>query len=245
MGIWTIVNTAVKKQRKAKGSLTTTYTYDAYGNRTALYVTDGQTAQRNVSYQYDLSNQLLVSIGQTGTGKLVSEYTYDRNGNTLKRLGKYISGAASGVVDLSLHGTDEEMFSYNGLNQMIAYHNGASSVSYVYQTDGLRWAKTLEGVTTSHVWDYGNMVMDTAPSGNAKLGLRLLGKLYITATEESLCLGVYLLGGQRGRHLARRIFIAKLFHLDKILRPDARHCLTDRQVRDLSDRKPAMARLRA
>ena len=51
--------------------------------------------------------------------------------------------------------TDEktETNTYDGLNQLIGFTDGETVASYTYDVDGLRLSKTVDGVTTEHVWD--------------------------------------------------------------------------------------------
>jgi len=55
---------------------------------------------------------------------------------------------------------------YNGLNQLIKVTEGNNTYSYTYNWDGLRASKTINGVTTNHIWDSDQMVLETDAAGN-------------------------------------------------------------------------------
>ena len=42
---------------------------------------------------------------------------------------------------------------YDGLNQLIGFTDGETTVSYKYNASGLRYEKTVDGQTINHVWD--------------------------------------------------------------------------------------------
>ena len=55
------------------------------------------------------------------------------------------------------------VYEYNGFNQLVSLYDSAtnSNCSYTYDADGLRQSKTVNGVTTNHIWDGMNMVAET------------------------------------------------------------------------------------
>ncbi|OPX41889.1 tRNA(Glu)-specific nuclease WapA precursor [Ruminiclostridium hungatei] len=55
---------------------------------------------------------------------------------------------------------------YNGLNQLVKVTEGGNTYSYTYNWDGLRASKTVNGVTTNHIWDGDQMVLETDGTGN-------------------------------------------------------------------------------
>ncbi|OPX43987.1 tRNA(Glu)-specific nuclease WapA precursor [Ruminiclostridium hungatei] len=50
---------------------------------------------------------------------------------------------------------------------MVKVTEGSSKYSYTYNWDGLRASKTVNGVTTNHIWDGDQMVLETDGAGNA------------------------------------------------------------------------------
>ncbi|WP_133051146.1 RHS repeat-associated core domain-containing protein, partial [Ruminiclostridium hungatei] len=55
---------------------------------------------------------------------------------------------------------------YNGLNQLVKVTEGSNTYSYTYNWDGLRASKTVNGVTTNHIWDGDQMVLEIDGAGN-------------------------------------------------------------------------------
>ncbi|MCL2336953.1 MAG: RHS repeat-associated core domain-containing protein, partial [Firmicutes bacterium] len=55
---------------------------------------------------------------------------------------------------------------YDGRNRLIGYYAPGVEATYTYQADGLRAAKTVNGITTTHVWDGSNIAADL-DAGNA------------------------------------------------------------------------------
>ncbi|OPX41900.1 tRNA(Glu)-specific nuclease WapA precursor [Ruminiclostridium hungatei] len=55
---------------------------------------------------------------------------------------------------------------YNALNQLIKVTEGNNTYSYTYNWDGLRASKTVNDVTTNHIWDGDQMVLETDGTGN-------------------------------------------------------------------------------
>jgi len=147
------------------GNDTLQYAYDKLGNITSI------TKNNNLveSYTYDNLNQLKTVTNGTDTW----EYTYDNGGNIL-------SVKKNGVVEKSYTYGDTEwkdlLTNYNGTNitydaigNPLSYRGGMSftwadgrklatvtkgtdSISYTYNSDGLRNSKTVNGVTTEYYW---------------------------------------------------------------------------------------------
>ena len=104
------------------------YTYDDYNNRQSMVVTG--TGAATVTYTYDLDNRLQAEVNSlTGT----ISYNYDNNGNQLAK--------------------GSQTYIYDGFNQLVGAVNGAQTMTYGYNGDGLRTGKTVNGAATSFVWD--------------------------------------------------------------------------------------------
>jgi RHS repeat-associated protein len=109
-----------------------------------------------VTYVYDLNNRLTRSTRTpaNGTTEMIS-YNYDRNGNQLTQTTS----------------TQTETTAYNGFNQPVTFtqRNGTQhphlTTIYTYRTDGLRHSKTMNGNTTTHVWNGSSIVLERNANG--------------------------------------------------------------------------------
>ena len=101
------------------------YTYDPVGNR--LIKTDNGVT---TTYTYDANDLLLIETGVT--------YTYDNNGNTLTKVSA----------------TENVSYSYDTLNRLIQANitdaSGSSVVEYVYDVDGIRVQKKVDGTDVTN-----------------------------------------------------------------------------------------------
>ena len=68
---------------------------------------------------------------------------------------------------------------YDGLNRLVRVETGTTTATYTYRPDGLRNSKTVNGVTTTQVWDGDNMVMEL--TGDTVTGKYLRGVGVIAA----------------------------------------------------------------
>ena len=111
------------------------YTYDDYNNRQSMVVTG--TGAATVTYAYDLDNRLQPEVNSlTGT----TNYTYDNNGNQLAK--------------------GSQTYTYDGFNQLVGAVNGAQTMTYSYNGDGLRTGKTVNGVVINYIWDGSDVVAE-------------------------------------------------------------------------------------
>ena len=109
-----------------------------------------------VEYTYNLNNHLTQEsrIPSSGT-RSDSSFTYDRNGNQLTR-------TSTGPTEVK---------TYNAFNQLISVSHLAGggvvpmSATYIYRADGLRHAKTINGEQIFHIWDNGNIVLESNAAG--------------------------------------------------------------------------------
>ena len=128
------------KQESESTGLVVKYTYNSSGNRIQMRVTG--TENYNVSYIYNAANQL-ISEGKTVDEVLtITEYTYDANGNTLT-----ITSPESLQVN-----------TYNLFNQLVSTNINGNCSAYAYNTNGIRTAKSVNGVCTTFLLDGGNVV---------------------------------------------------------------------------------------
>ena len=165
------------------------YTFDFAGNRKtmAVAVTGGAAPESyTTSYQYDKNNRLLTEKKLSGATTHETEYYYDPNGNQVSKLTNSFSPAGNGQAEVGIFILGEtssssfeaELRTYDAFNRLVGVDSDVSAV-YAYRPDGLRLSKTVNGQTTSHIWDNGytgtpktggmvsaNIVMELDGSGN-------------------------------------------------------------------------------
>ena len=107
------------------------YEFDDNSNRTSLTVTQGGSTSIT-TYTYDKNDRL---TSETADG-ITTVYAYDFNGNMLSK-----SGGTVYVVQV-----------FDLLNRMTSWTNGVSTAVYDYNPDNMRRSKTVDGVTTTHIW---------------------------------------------------------------------------------------------
>lgn len=148
----------------ASGAITKAYTFDTAGNRANLSVSGAESY--TVGYAYDLNNRLKTETKEAGTTTDVTDYYYDNNGNTIaKRTGtlKDSNGSETPALDLNMAGA--ELYSYDGFDRMTRYQDASGTSSYTYKPDGLRLSKTVNGATTTHVWEGNQISLELDGSG--------------------------------------------------------------------------------
>lgn len=146
------------------GENSTTYAYDPFGNRESL--TNGGMTE---NYTYDLNNRLTKKVTTKNGINEQTSYTYDNNGNQLSWV-KGVIHSKNGAESISLRGeTDGEeyaTFGYDPYNRLTYYTNGVTTASYSYDGNNQRQLKTVNGITTNHIWDGTDIVMDISGTIN-------------------------------------------------------------------------------
>ena len=141
------------------------YSYDNAGNITEVKK-NGTVAE---SYSYDNLNQLTMAA----YGGHTYAYTYDNGGNILSvtkdgsAVKSYIYGDTEWKDLLTCY--NGHAISYDGIGNPLTYRDGfnftwsngreltgitkgTDSISYLYNADGLRTSKTVNGITTDYYW---------------------------------------------------------------------------------------------
>jgi RHS repeat-associated protein len=143
------------------------YTYDAVGNR----LTKTDSVSGLTTYTYNNLNQLDFLTAEN----VVTDYTYDDNGNLISE----VTGNNSTVYRWANDGE-------NRLMGVTVNEGGVTrNVAYQYNAQGIRVGKVVDGVETRYLIDelqpYSQVVeeYDTAgnPKGSYVYGLDLIGKL--------------------------------------------------------------------
>lgn len=142
------------------------YTYDNYGNRSSM-TEEGITT----TYSYNANNQLVSESRTEAEKTAVTEYAYDPNGNMKGKMGG-VYAAASGeeaytIGQLGGNNSAEAkeyqacVYEYDSFNRLTKAVNDDMVSTYTYNADGMRRSKTVNGMTTNHIWDGSNIVAET------------------------------------------------------------------------------------
>lgn len=113
-----------------------TYTYDADGNRATMGVNGAVTA-----YRTNTANRLTYVTPESGASY---GYNYDFSGNT----------RSGGALDNGL------TYQYDGFDRQTSAMTTRMNASYTYAPSGLRSSKTVDGATTTYIWDGDQLVWE-------------------------------------------------------------------------------------
>ncbi len=138
---------------------TYSYQYDKYGNRKQLSVTGDENYI--TSYTYDKNNRMRKQTKTVGTSSEITDFWYDPNGNQISSMTISTGGTGTAGIGIELAGGNTNSINeYNSWNQLTKTMQNGKTASYTYNGDGLRMSKTVDGVTTSHIWDGTNIAGD-------------------------------------------------------------------------------------
>ena len=153
---------------------TTNYTYDVRGNRLTKQ-TDGITTD----YVYNLNNRLLSESKIEDNITDIAEYFYDPNGNMKYKAYSRIEpeNGQPATLELSENSPYLEQFEYDSFNRLTKLTKDDTIAVYSYAANGMRSGKTVNGVTTTHVWDGMNIVYENV-SDAGNLQNNLIAKYY-------------------------------------------------------------------
>ena len=164
------------KTRTESGIIeTTSYDYDRMGRLVSESEVNGNISN-NISYEYDdYSNRSQMTV--SGEEDYVTTYNYSSNGHYTGLLQKESKKTGDVVRDtvytydangnqLTKNDPDDglQTNTYDGLNELIGVQNGEMTASYTYGYDGLRRTKTVNGKTTTHVYDGQELMVDIGKS---------------------------------------------------------------------------------
>ena len=150
------LNRLIKEQAPDK---TYSYQYDSYGNRSRLSVIGDESY--TTSYSYDKNNRLRKETKTAGNASEITDYWYDPNGNQISSM-TVTTGTEedAGVGIEPAGGNTNSIKEYDSWNQLTKTMQNGKTASYTYNGDGLRMSKTVDGTTTSHIWDGTNIAGD-------------------------------------------------------------------------------------
>jgi len=139
---------------------TTTYIYSAAGNRTSESVVVGANTTAT-TYVYNTQNRLTDTTIKLNTVTIETRaFAYDNNGNELTLTKTpYIGGVPQTPVVVSTN-------TYDKLNQLITTITGTTTVANAYNGDGLRVAKTVDGVLTRCLYEDDKVTLELDENGN-------------------------------------------------------------------------------
>ena len=150
------VNRLVKEQTPDN---TYSYQYDIYGNRSQLSVTGNENY--TTSYTYDKNNRLRNQTKKLNESSETTDFWYDPNGNQISSMTTTASSTGAPSMGVEPAGGATNSYSeYDSWNQLTRTMQNGKTTSYTYNGDGLRMSKTVDGVTTSHIWDGTNIAGD-------------------------------------------------------------------------------------
>lgn len=154
------------------------YSYDPLNNRTLESI--GNPVASTQAYVYDAANELKEIHSGTTTGPLLASLSYDNNGN------------------LQSDGT--RTYTWDAIDQLSQVTNGATTVTYGYDSEGQRIRKTVNGATTQWLYDGDNVYAEYGAGWSAALAL------YTEAGTDYPILRANLTGGAFGQ--------AQYYHTD-------------------------------
>jgi len=216
--------TTTKIQTETIGDTNYNYTYDEVGNITQIVMTRGSTTQI-IQYEYDENNRLIRENNQqTGlttlwsyqedgnfSSKQVYPYTTGNDFSTTTAI--YFYGYINGTNKLQGYG-DYQKFTYDSLGNPLSYMNktmswegrqlktvnsGSNSISYTYNSDGLRRTKTVNGQTTVYEYSGTQLIHEQRPTFDLYYSYDESGNLIkITKKQNNTTTNYYVATNSRG-----------------------------------------------
>lgn len=152
------MRTAVEETTPA-GTQTTTYGYDALNRLDRVTYPDGRT----VRYEYDQTGNRLKMIAPEET----TTYTYDAD-NRLRQAGdEQFFYDRNGNLTSRATQTQTIQYSYDHENRLTRYNDGQTEVQFIYDGDGNRIAKIVDGVRTNYVNDVNGLLTQVLAEADA------------------------------------------------------------------------------
>ncbi|MBO4898035.1 MAG: RHS repeat-associated core domain-containing protein [Clostridia bacterium] len=130
------------------------YYYDIFGNRTHNIAVSYIQPNNNIHYWYEYDkNNRLISMEDGNSGGAIYSYSYDLNGNQLTETETIL-----GVTQSSTTNTYDAQNRLETISRTA--NNNTDVISYTYDAEGLRQTKTVNNVTTRHIWDGTDIIAD-------------------------------------------------------------------------------------
>ena len=148
------------------------YGYDSASQLTSLTYTSGQTQLGDLSYGYDLAGRVTTvggSWARTGLPAAVSTATYD----AANQLTQWGTASLSYDANGNLTGDGTNTYRWDARNQLVGIAGGTTA-SFGYDAVGRRTSTTLNGTSTSYLYDGATLVQELTggtPTVNYLTGL--------------------------------------------------------------------------
>ena len=157
-----LISTVLNKETSTDAGKTNSYTYES----NALVATETKGNGNVVSYTYGEDSSIASQTENTSAGTLVSshQYTYDPNGNQTQDVSS-LESADNNSTDLNNTVTD----AYTPANQIetVTNSDGHDNQSYTYDQAGNITAQTVNGTSTTNVYDRGRLLSATVGGATA------------------------------------------------------------------------------
>ena len=135
------------------------YTYDGAGNILSEVVTENDTGD-------EISSKTFTYDTESGWGDLLVGYTEKTNNNdsTINHEIKYTESETDVCIGNPIKYRDGIIFSWSNGRQLDSYTKDGKTVSYTYDTDGMRLSKTVGDVEYTYLYEGGLLVQETRGS---------------------------------------------------------------------------------
>jgi RHS repeat-associated protein len=181
---------------ESETNLAKTYSYDNANNRSQMDVTGNDPY--SVDYSYDYNNRLIQETIAGTENSSINIYNYDSNGNQISKIKSvYDSPGTDPALGLFQIGTEEtngtyeaQLNQYDVFNRLIQTRGNGINALYQYRPDGLRHSKTVNGETTTHIWDNSNIVLEL--DGSSQVQNKYLRGNNLIALENNSVRSYYL-----------------------------------------------------
>lgn len=150
----------------------TSYTYDKAGNRKTETVTESGIISLT-TYNYNEQERLTDTVQTVGNTKKTVTYNYDNNGNIHSKF-QGVEKSDDGEeteLEIKLLGLDDDseigaVYEYDVFNRLVKTYQGSNVISNVYNGEGNRVSKTVNGNTCKYLYEYDKIVLETDGEGN-------------------------------------------------------------------------------
>ncbi|HKY27374.1 MAG TPA: RHS repeat-associated core domain-containing protein [Pyrinomonadaceae bacterium] len=186
-----------------QGSSTVTFSYDAADRRTSVTLPSGLVTE----YSYDAASQLIAVTykqNQTVIGNLA--YQYDGNGNRTKVSGSLARNVATPPVttasynaanqqtsfgskslayDLNGHLTSDgsNTYTWNARKQLVSISGPGVTASFQYDASGRRTGATINGDSTTFLYDGQEIVAEQSSQGLAQMLSGSVDEIFLRRTS--------------------------------------------------------------